>query len=102
LLPNVSALNNINIIRTERRKELGFENKIWWDLKRWRVLDKEQNNTLYDMLSTIYSAQAGKYFFDSRTDMYNRRYTFNPTWYYEQIPTGDISTDPNLIQNPGY
>jgi hypothetical protein len=102
LLPNVSALNDITIIRNERRKELGFENKTWWDLIRWRLFDKEQNNTTYNILCPIYSAQAGKYFFDSRTDMINRRYTFNPKWYYEAIPSGDISTDPNLIQNPGY
>jgi hypothetical protein len=102
LLPNVSALNDITIIRNERRKELGFENKTWWDLIRWRLFDKEQNNTIYNILCPIYSAQAGKYFFDSRTDMLNRRYTFNPKWYYEAIPSGDISTDPNLIQNPGY
>jgi hypothetical protein len=102
LLPNVGALNNITIIRNERRKELGFENKTWWDLIRWRLFDKEQNNTIYDILCPIYSAQTGKYFFDSRADMLNRRYTFNPMWYYEAIPSGDISTDPNLIQNPGY
>jgi len=50
----------------------------------------------------FYSAQAGKYFFDARTDERNDVYTYDPRWYYEQIPQGAISKSPNLVQNPGY
>lgn len=114
-----TALNNINLIRNragaapaltlgidtirrERRKELAFENKIYWDLRRWRILDKEQNSTLYRVLMPFYSSEAGKYFFDARTDERNVRFTFDTRWYYQQIPAAAITRSPNLVQNPGY
>jgi hypothetical protein len=102
LLATTADLNDINIIRNERRKELGFENKTWWDLRRWRIIDKEQNGTIYRVLIPFYAANAGKYFFDARLDLRNARYTFDNRWYYEQIPQGEIAKSPNLIQNPGY
>jgi len=102
LLAGAAALNDIKIIRNERRKELGFENKTWWDLKRWRTIDKEQNNVLYRVLMPFYVAENGKYFFDVRKDEKNRFYTFDPKWYYEQIPTDEITKSKSLKQNPGY
>jgi len=102
LLLSPTDLSNINVVRTERKKELGFENKTWWDLRRWRVIDKEQNSTIYRTLMPFYSANDGKYFFDARLDERNSRYTFDVRWYYEQIPQGEIQKSQNLIQNPGY
>lgn len=102
LLASAASLNNITIIRNERRKELAFENKVWWDLKRWRILDREQNGTIYRTLMPFYAAQAGKYFFDARFDERNSRYTFDTRWYYQEIPGSEISKSQNLIQNPGY
>lgn len=102
LLTGIGDLNSIDIVRTERRKELGFENKIWWDMRRWRTADKEQNGTVYKILMPFYSATAKKYFFDVRTDERNVRHTFDPRWYYEQIPQAEITKSPNLVQNPGY
>lgn len=90
-----------DVIRMERRKELGFENKIWWDLKRWRTLDKEQNNKMYRILMPFYADKANKWFFDARYDEENRRYTFDTRWYYVQIPTDVINSD-GLVQNQGY
>lgn len=97
-----AASMTIDTIRKERRKELAFENKTYWDLRRWRIFDKEQNGTIYRVLMPFYSSTAGKYFFDARTDERNDVYTYDPKWYYEQIPGGAISKSPNLIQNPGY
>ena len=97
-----SGVMTIDTIRKERRKELAFENKTYWDLRRWRIFDKEQNGTIYRVLMPFYSSTAGKYFFDARTDERNDVYTYDPKWYYEQIPGGAISKSPNLIQNPGY
>jgi hypothetical protein len=97
-----SGSMTIDTIRIERRKELAFENKTYWDLKRWRTFSKEQNGTIYRILMPFYSSQAGKYFFDARTDERNDVYTYDPRWYYEQIPQGAISKSPNLVQNPGY
>ena len=98
----LADMTSVDTIRRERRKELAFENKTWWDLKRWRIIDREQNGTIYRILNPIYAAQAGKYFFDDRFDERNSRYTFDPRWYYEQIPASAIAKSTNLIQNPGY
>ena len=92
----------LDSVRIERRKELAFENKTYWDLKRWRTFAKEQNGTIYRILMPFYSSQTGKYFFDARTDERNDVYTYDPRWYYEQIPQGAISKSTNLVQNPGY
>jgi hypothetical protein len=96
------SLTNIDTIRRERRKELAFENKIYWDLRRWRILDQEQNSTLYRVLMPFYSSIAGKYFFDARFDERNVRFTFDTRWYYQQIPTAAVTKSPNLVQNPGF
>ena len=86
-IPLTGAMT-IDTIRKERRKELAFENKTYWDLRRWRIFSKEQNGTIYRILMPFYSSQAGKYFFDARTDERNDVYTYDPKWYYEQIPPG--------------
>ncbi|MGN6510411.1 MAG: RagB/SusD family nutrient uptake outer membrane protein, partial [Chitinophaga sp.] len=39
LAPN----RGLQIIRIERRKELAFENKLYWDMIRWRTFDQEVN-----------------------------------------------------------
>jgi hypothetical protein len=96
------SLTSVDTIRVERRKELAFENKIYWDLRRWRILDQEQNGTLYKVLMPFYSADAKKYFFDVRTDERNVRFTFDSRWYYMQIPLGAIAKSTNLVQNTGY
>ncbi|MEN0053616.1 MAG: RagB/SusD family nutrient uptake outer membrane protein [Mucilaginibacter sp.] len=98
----LTSISSINDIRMERRKELAFENKTYWDLKRWRIFDKEQNGTTWRVLNPFYTAETGKYFFDPRLDERNTRFTFDPKWYYEEIPASVISKSPNIIQNPGY
>ena len=95
------ATVTIEVVRTERRKELGFENKTWWDLKRWRTLEDEQNNRIYRVLMPFYADKAGKWFFDARYDENAVRYTIDTRWYYLDIPTDVINSD-GLIQNPGY
>lgn len=93
----------INAVRKERRKELAFENKTWWDLKRWRIIDKEQQNRRWRVLFPFYADYAGKWFFDARTDEGNRVYTFDTRWYYQEIPSNAISSSNGIIvQNPGY
>ena len=93
----------INAVRKERRKELAFENKTWWDLKRWRIIDKEQNNRRWRVLMPFYADHADKWFFDARLDEGNTVYTFDTRWYYQEIPSNAISSSNNLIiQNPGY
>ncbi|MFW5872758.1 MAG: RagB/SusD family nutrient uptake outer membrane protein, partial [bacterium] len=103
LLVSETELNDIEIIRKERWKELAFENKIWWDIRRWRTADKDLNNRSFFVLNAWYVLENGKYIFQRRPDERNARYTFNVNWYYEPIPASEIAKNPNLLpNNPGY
>jgi len=101
-LATLATLTSVDTIRKERRKELAFENKIWWDLRRWRIIDKEQNNTRWRILNAIFAFQALKYFFDDRPDERNTVFTFDPRWYYQRIPDAVIAKSSTIVQNPGY
>jgi hypothetical protein len=106
LLASEVDLNNINVIRTERRKELAFENKTYWDLKRWRILHEEQNNRRFRILNTYYSTDAQKYFlsvkFQEPRGGFQYIFTFDTRYYYQQIPEAEINKNPNTKQNPGF
>lgn len=106
LLPASSDMNDIDIIRMERRKELAFEHKTYWDLKRWRIIYDEQTNRRYRVLYAFYSTDAEKYFLDARfmesKDGNTYIFNFDTKNYYQQIPTGEITKNPNCKQNPGY
>lgn len=107
LLTSATQLNDINIVRTERRKELAFEHKTYWDLKRWRVIYNEQTNRRYRVLYPFYSTDAEKYFLDTRfmeSKGAGADYIFNYDTknYYQQIPESEITKNPNCKQNPGY
>lgn len=106
LLASEADLNDINIIRTERRKELAFENKTYWDLKRWRILDDEQNNRRWRILNSYYSTDAQKYFlsvkFQEPRAGFQYLFTFDTRYYYQPIPAAELNKNPNTKQNPGF
>ncbi len=107
-----------DIVRKERRKELAFENKTKWDLRRWRVNHYEGRSGFWgesrdkDMYSNqaryrfrgiypFYSTKAKKYFFDSHYQWVSQK-TFEYTVldYYFSIPSGEISKSPVIDQQP--
>jgi hypothetical protein len=100
-LANLATLS-LDTVRRERRKELAFENKTWWDLRRWRIIDQEQNGRRWRILNPIYSSDAQKYLFDDRFDERGTVFTFDSKWYYQRIPDAVIAKSPNVAQNPGY
>lgn len=100
LLTSKSELTK-EAVRIERRKELSFENKVWWDMRRWRTAHREQNSTRYRSLFPFYAEKAEKWFFDARPDDQNKRFTFDERWYYNEIPNDEV-TKSGLTQNPGY
>lgn len=106
LLSSEADLNSIDIVRTERRKELAFENKTYWDLKRWRILDDEQNNRRFRILNSFYSTDAQKYFlsvkFQEPRAGFQYIYSFDTRYYYQPIPASEINKNPNIQQNPGF
>lgn len=107
-----------NIVRKERRKELAFEHKTKWDLRRWRVQhyegrdgfwgetrdkDSFSNNSQYRFrgLYPFYSMQTGKYFFDARFQWISlKTFSYNPIDYYFEIPGGEVSKSAVIDQQP--
>jgi hypothetical protein len=106
LLASEADLNDIDIVRTERRKELAFENKTYWDLKRWRILYEEQNNRRWRILNSYYSTDAQQYFlsvkFQEPRGGFQYLFTFDTRYYYQPIPGAEINKNPNMKQNPGF
>ncbi len=107
-----------NIVRKERRKELAFEHKTKWDLRRWRVQhydnrdgfwgetrDKNMysNNSRYRFrgLYPFFSTQSGKYFFDAHFQWVSMKtFEYNPIDYYFAIPGGEVAKSPVIDQQP--
>ena len=89
-------------IMTERRCELAFENRIFWDLKRWRKYEDVIQNKTFHALYPYYVADEGKYIFK----LYERseiRYTYDTKSYYAPISASVIAKSNGAIkQNPGY
>ena len=107
-----------NIVRRERRKELAFENKTKWDLRRWRVNHYEGRDGFWgetrdkNMYSSqaryrfrgiypFYSTKANKYFFDAHYQWVSQK-TFEYTVldYYFSIPSGEVSKSLVIDQQP--
>ncbi|MGN6615412.1 MAG: RagB/SusD family nutrient uptake outer membrane protein, partial [Candidatus Nitrosocosmicus sp.] len=89
--------------RHERRIELAFEGNRYWDLKRWRVFADIFNNKNFYALWPIFNKDNNTYTFEKEklpSDKYTR--TFTTKLYYSQIGSGIISSNPLIIENPGY
>lgn len=113
-----SSENGRNIVRKERRKELAFEHKTKWDLRRWRVQhyenrdnfwgetrnkDSFSNNSRYRFrgLYPFLSTATGKYFFDAHFQMVSMKtFEYTPLNYYFEIPGGEVSKSSVIDQQP--
>ncbi len=109
-----------DIVRRERRKELAFEHKAKWDIRRWRVQHQEGRNGLWGVqipdgdrrlgknagyrlrgLYPIYSTQAKKYFFDANWQLSREKeLIYTPIDYYFEIPSGEVAKSPVIDQQP--
>ena len=85
----------------KQRIELAFENHTYWDLRRWRIADKEMESKRYTGLSPYFDLRDNTYIFKV-VDANDQRYTFDVKMYYERIPDSEIAKNQKLIQNPYY
>lgn len=107
-----------NIVRRERRKELAFESKSKWDIRRWRVNHYEgrdgfwgeqrdkntfSNNTQYKFrgLYPFYSTKAKKWFFDEHFQAISQKtFSYSILDYYWAIPSGEVTKSEVIDQQP--
>jgi hypothetical protein len=89
-------------LRYERQMEFVFENIRWYDIRRWKILDKvlteasgvdvvETNNLDTGVRSTTWR----QIFVQNRGPVSDKMYWF-------PIPIDEMNRAPQLIQNPGY
>ena len=94
-------------IRHERRVELAFEGHRFWDLKRWRIADKDVsqgglNGFKGSALYPWYNINDQKFTFEINPNTPKQTRVFLKRNYYTKIGANDMNSNPKLIQNPGY
>lgn len=110
--PEISGLGQADLrerIRNERRVELAFENKRYFDIMRWRIGDKALTGPFYRMEIT-YQRPAEMVQTSPSVPTYNPKSvyftrTFDPQKnYLLPIPQHAINRNPKLVghQNPGW
>jgi hypothetical protein len=107
-ISDLTGQTGLQIIRKERKKELAFENKTLWDIRRWRTQHSDilngftqSDGAYYKGLYPFYSSTTGKYFFDAGLDEGRRRFRLTEQEYYLAIPGGEVSKSPVIDQQPG-
>jgi hypothetical protein len=86
-------------IRNERRVEFAFEDKRWWDIRRWMIADGSagvMNTPSHGMEIT---AQGGTLTY---TLVHVLDRIFYPQNYWMPVPQDAMDTNDKLVQNPGY
>jgi len=100
LTPGLTKDQMRETIRHERYIELSFENKRYWDLRRWKIakekLDGKQYNAMY-----ITKNPNGTYSYQ-RKPVDAIPCVFQDKMYFLPIPQSEIQKNPNLKQNPGW
>ena len=107
-----------NIVRKERRKELAFEGKNKWDIRRWRVNHYEgrdgfwgetrdkstySNNEQYRFhgFYPFYSTKAKKWFYDEHFQAISQKtFSYSVLDYYWAIPSGEVTKSAVIDQQP--
>ena len=87
------------LIRKERRVELSFEEKRWYDIRRW-LITTGANGVLttpeYGM-KIVFTAGVGTY---TPINIFNN--VFKPYQNWMPIPQADLAKNLQIVQNPGY
>ena len=88
------------IIRNERRIELAFEEHRFWDIRRWKIADREESVLTQPVKGVEIIKQA------DGTCYYNyvtvRTSAFDERMYWYPIPRGEMQGNLKLTQNPGW
>ena len=90
-------------IRRERRVELCFENKRYFDNKRWKTAEQVMGTARHNMVirNSVPADNSGVWVYSIETE---KKYTvkFEMKQYMNPIPQDVIDQNPKIKQNPGY
>lgn len=103
LQPGFSQAEMREAIRRERRVELCFEDKRYFDIKRWAVGPETMGQPRHNMVirNTVPSNNSGVWVYSVEVE---KKYTvrFEPKQYMSPIPQNVIDQNSKIKQNPGY
>ena len=88
-------------VRSERRKEFYLENKIFWDMQRWRILHSEITSRQWEALYPIYVWDRQAFYMkQGQVGVFNSpSISFNDRYYYQEVPQRERDRNPLLIPN---
>ena len=105
-LPNLTAgLSQTDMraaIQQERRVELVFEDKRYYDIIRWAQASTVMNVDKHAMEITNSSPSDDKGVWQYQVIPLNHPHTFTQKMYLMPIPLPVIAQNPRLTQNPGW
>ena len=103
LEPGLSKDEMRKAIWRERRVELCFENKRYWDNKRWRIAEQTMGNQRHNMVirNTNPSDNSGEWVYSVEVEQ-KWEAKFELKQYMSPIPQNVIDQNPKIEQNPGY
>jgi hypothetical protein len=85
------------IIRNERRKEFTFEEKRYWDIRRWKIAGDVYNNGLHGI--SITKTSNGLLY--NVVPILNSAFDESKMYFYP-IPYNELVSDAKMRQNPGW
>lgn len=86
-----------DLIRSDRRVELAFEEHRFWDLRRWKIAETVLNAPLYGV--QIVKNADGTFTY---TPTQVATTVFQPRLYYLPLPYDETTKNQNLAQNDGW
>ncbi len=84
-------------VRNERRVELAFEEKRFWDVRRWKILDQTDKST-----SGMEWKKKSDGTFTGTRIVVDRRKSWSDKYLIFPIPLTEMNTLPGFKQNPGW
>lgn len=92
-----------DLIRRERQIELAWEGHRYFDVRRWKIADVEENEPIYGV--DINQRSNNKELFHQKTVVKEAEYTYKSfikRQNFWPIPHDEITRNPNLVQSPGW
>jgi len=90
------------VIRNERRVELSWENKRYYDIIRWRIAEDVLSVDRHGMKITNTSPVDNKGVWKYEPVLLGHPHVFTPKMYLNPIPQPVMDRNSNLKQNPNY
>lgn len=100
LTPGLTQDQMRTAIRRERRVELAFEDKRWWDLMRWKLAEVNINKPLHGIAITS-DGSGGFNYTPVTTPGGDRKFDPGKNYLFP-IPQNAIDQNKKLVQNTGY